>query len=65
MEQVEITKEHLDTLRSKYDCNGMDDAAIIKAILYYQRHITPKGVRVLVAICFPDFQSYLNHIKTN
>lgn len=65
-EKIEITKEHLNTIREKWDCNGMDDDAIIKAMLRYENRTNENGsVWVLEAICFPNFQSYLNQVRTS
>jgi len=62
VEKVEITEAHLKTIREKWDCEGMSDDDIMAAMLRYEKRVT-KGADVLEVICFPNFQSYLNHIK--
>ena len=63
MEKVEITCEHITIIREKYDCSNMSDEQIINAMLHYEKRDTGKGVWILEALCFPDFQSYLIHQK--
>lgn len=63
-QKIEITKEHLSTIREKWDCSGMSDDEIIQAMLRYEKRSEGGSVWLLEAICFPNFQSYLNHIKT-
>lgn len=65
-EKIEITKEHLNTIRNKWDCDGMSNEEIIRAMLRYEKRTTENGsVWVLEAICFPSFQSYLDQVRAS
>lgn len=60
-ERVEITTDHLNTIREKWDCKDMSDNDIISAMLHYEK-MSSGGVRVLESLCFPNFQSHLHYI---
>lgn len=64
-DKIEITKDHLTTIREKWDCAEMNDNAVISAMLRYERRIQNGGVCLIEMLCFPDFQSYLNFFKTS
>lgn len=62
-EKVEITDEHINAIREKWDCAGMNDDTIIKAMLRYEKRYAAGAVTLIEMICFPDFQAYLTFYK--
>lgn len=58
MERVEITAEHLGTIRRRYkECDGMSDEQIIEAMHYYESR------NILEYLCHPTFSHCLNKVK--
>lgn len=62
-DKVQITDEHLNIMREKYDCSNMTDDLIINAMLSWEKK---QGNRyILYHLCFPNFQCVLNYYRSS